>query len=54
MKAGNRHPKAEILLAIKEEIDKLPDTRMIAEQCESYLRHEAEQEMEEMDEAYRD
>jgi hypothetical protein len=41
MKEGNKHPKAEILMAIKEEIDKLPDTSLIADQCESYLKHQA-------------
>ena len=43
MKAGNRHPKVDILRAIQREMDQLPDTCLIAAQCESYLQHEAEQ-----------
>ena len=37
MKQGNRCEKADVILAIKAEVDKLPDTSLIAKECESYL-----------------
>ena len=52
MKDGNRHPKVAILRAIQQEIEKLPDTALILEQCESYLQHEAEQDEQHSDEEW--
>ena len=42
MKA-NKCEKADIIEAIKEEVDKLPATSMIAGECESYLKGSADQ-----------
>jgi len=43
MKQGNRCEKADVILAIKAEVDKLPDTSLIAEECESYLEGTADE-----------
>jgi len=39
----NECQKADIIEAIKAEIDKLPDTSLIAEECESYLNGSADE-----------
>ena len=41
MKAG-KCEKADVILAIKAEVDKLPDTSLIAAECESYLEGTAD------------
>lgn len=41
MKAG-KCEKADVILAIKAEVDKLPDTSLIATECESYLEGTAD------------
>ena len=43
MKQGNRCEKADVILAIKAEVDKLPDTSLIAKECESYLEGTADE-----------
>jgi hypothetical protein len=43
MKQGNRCEKADVILAIKAGVDKLPDTSLIATECESYLEGTADE-----------
>ena len=43
MKAGNPHPKVDILRASQREIDQLLDACLITANYESYLQHEAEE-----------